>query len=97
MRLTCEFQAPIEVTGSAVALSFQNNVFADRLGWQEIVVIPDGVTMQGEYSSTSLSNRLTNYPQDLLSSPLEQREVDLKLRPWDCPPQNQSSAPVSAG
>src|SRR5919106_5281728 len=35
MRLSCEFEAPIEVTDSALALSFQNNVFADRLGWQE--------------------------------------------------------------
>jgi nickel/cobalt exporter len=94
MRLSCEFQAPIDVTEGALALSFQNKVFADRLGWHEIVVIPDGVTLQGEYSSTSLSNRLTNYPQDLLTSPLEQREVEFEIASVGLPAQNESSAPV---
>ena len=79
MRLTCEFQAPINVTENALALSFHNGVFADRLGWQEIVVIPDGVTVEGDYSSTSVSNRLTKYPQDLLTSPLEQRDIKLEI------------------
>lgn len=97
MRLTCEFQAPIEVTGNTLALSFHNNVFADRLGWHEIVVIPDGVTVHGEYSSTSLSDRLTNYPQDLLSSPLEQREVEIEITSVGLPAQSQSSAPVEQG
>jgi nickel/cobalt transporter (NicO) family protein len=94
MRLSCEFQAPIEITDSAVALSFQNKVFADRLGWHEIVVIPDGVTVQGEYSRTSLSNRLTDYPQDLLSSPLEQREVEVQIESVGLRAQSQSSAPA---
>ena len=97
MRLTCEFQAPVELTGGAVALSFQNKVFADRLGWQEIVVSPDGVTVQGEYASTSLSDRLTNYPQDLLSSPLEQRELQVQITPIGLPAQSQASTPIEQG
>ena len=79
MRLTCEFRAPIDVADTALALSFHNGVFADRLGWQEIVVVPDGVTVQGEYSSTSISDRLTDYPEDLLTSPLEQRDIELEI------------------
>jgi len=79
LRLTCEFQAPIDVTDKSLSLSFHNGVFADRLGWQEIVVIPDGVTVEGDYSSTSVSNRLTKYPQDLLTSPLEQRDIELEI------------------
>lgn len=94
MRLTCEFQAPVERTDGALALSFQNKVFADRLGWQEIVIIPDGVTVQGEYSSTSLSNRLTEYPQDLLTSPPAQREIDVRITGLGLPAQGQQSAPV---
>lgn len=95
MRLTCEFQAPIHVVESALALSFHNNVFADRLGWHEVVVIPDGVTLKGEYSSTSLSDRLTNYPQDLLTSPLAQREVEVEITSLGLSAgvQDQSSAP----
>jgi nickel/cobalt transporter (NicO) family protein len=94
MRLTCGFQAPIDVGEGAIALSFQNNVFADRLGWQEIVVIPDGVTIKGEFSSASLSKRLTEYPQDLLTSPPEQREVEVEITGVGLPAQGQSPAPV---
>src|SRR5687767_10128003 len=97
MRLSCEFQASIKVADSAVALSFHNNVFAGRLGWQEIVVIPDGVTIQGDFSSTSLSKRLTEYPEDLLTSPLEQRNIELEITLAGVPAQNQSSLPAQPG
>jgi nickel/cobalt exporter len=96
MRLSCEFQAPVGVADNTFYLSFHNNVFGDRLGWQEIVVIPDGVTVQGEYASTSLSNRLTNYPQDLLTSPLEQRNIELEITLAGASTQNQSSLPVQS-
>ena len=91
MRLTCEFRAPVETTDSALALSFQNNVSADRLGWREIVVIPDGVTIQGDFSSTSLTNRLTKYPEDLLTSPLDQREITFEITASGLPFVNNSA------
>src|SRR5215213_2850731 len=92
LRLTCQFQAALESVTSPLSLSFQNNAFPERLGWQEIVVIPEGVTIQGDYSSTSPSNRLTNYPQDLLTSPLGQREVDVEITSLGLPAANPSSA-----
>ena len=95
MRLTCELHAPVELADITVALSFQNKVFADRLGWQEVVVIPDGVTVQGDYLSASISSRLTEYPQDLLSSPPEQRGIELEITPAGLPAQTVSSAPAS--
>jgi ABC-type nickel/cobalt efflux system permease component RcnA len=94
MRLACEFHAPIDVSEGALALSFQNNVFADRLGWQEIVLFPDGVTLRGEYSSTSLSNRLTEYPQDLLTSPPARREVEVQITGLGLPAMGGSPAPA---
>src|SRR5215211_7996278 len=94
LRLTCEFQAPVDAAPGALALSFQNNAFPDRLGWTEVVVIPDGITIQGEYSSTSPSNRLTSYPQDLLTSPLEQREVAFQITSVGLPAQNSDSVSV---
>jgi ABC-type nickel/cobalt efflux system permease component RcnA len=97
LRLTCEFQAAIGSTAGALGLSFQNNAFSDRLGWQEIVVIADGVTLQGEFSSTSPSDRLTNYPQDLLTSPLEQRGVEFEISSVGLPAQIQSSLPLEQG
>lgn len=81
MRLTCRFQADIEPINSTVRLDFQDNSYADRLGWREIVVTADGVTVQGEVASTSISNRLTAYPDDLLSAPLNQREISVSLIP----------------
>lgn len=96
MRLSCEFQAPMDRGDKSFELSFHNGVFADRLGWQEIVVIPDGVTVQGDYSSTSLSDRLKNYPQDLLTSPLEQRDIELKIMLDGASGQNLSTM-VEAG
>jgi nickel/cobalt exporter len=97
MRLTCEFQAPIDVAESVLSLSFHNQIFTDRLGWQEIVVIPDGVTVQGDYSSTSLSKRLTNYPQDLLTSPLAQRDIELEIKLAGVPAQGSSTVVAEAG
>jgi ABC-type nickel/cobalt efflux system permease component RcnA len=79
LRLTCEFRTSLETTTSPLELSFINNAFPDRMGWKEIVVIPEGVLLKGAFSATSLSNRLTEYPQDLLSSPLEQREIGIEI------------------
>ena len=101
MRLTCAFEAPINITDNTLALTFQNRVFADRLVWQDIVVISDGVTVQGDFSSASLSNRLTNYPQDLLTSPPAERDLEVEITAAGVPAvssaQDQSSAPVRPG
>ena len=94
LRLTCEFQAPVSSLTNNLALSFRNDAFTDRLGWTEVVVISDGVALQGEFSTTSLSNRLTNYPEDLLTSPLEQRGVQLVITAVGQPATNESSSPA---
>jgi nickel/cobalt transporter (NicO) family protein len=94
LRLTCEFQSPLDAATSPSALSFHNDAFPDRLGWSEVVVIPDGVTLEGDFSSKSLSSRLTNYPQDLLTSPLEQRGVEFEITSIGVPAQSPSSSSV---
>lgn len=81
LRLTCEFRASFESAQSTLNLSFVNNAFPDRLGWKEVVVVADGISLNGDFATTSLSNRLTNYPQDLLTSPLDQRQVDVEIQP----------------
>ncbi|RPI90318.1 MAG: high-affinity nickel-transporter [Chloroflexi bacterium] len=97
LRLTCEFQAPVDLAANNLVLSFSNAAFSDRLGWKEIVAIPDGVTLQGDFSSVSLSNRLTEYPQDLLTSPLEQRYVELEVIAVGLPAQDQPARSVDQG
>lgn len=79
LRLTCKFSAALEDTGGMHSLTFVDGTYAQRPGWREIVAAADGLRLEGEYTSTSVSNRLTSYPQDLLSTPLDQRELRLGI------------------
>lgn len=77
LRLTCEFSASI--VSQANNISFADHSYSERIGWREIVVTSEGVTLNGDFTSTSVSNRLTSYPQDLLSNPLAQRQITLGI------------------
>ena len=79
LRLTCKFQTSFDSTQDNLKITFVNDAYSDRIGWREIVVIPEGVSLRGEYSTSSLSNRLTNYPQDLLANPLDQRQLKTEV------------------
>lgn len=81
LRLTCTFRVPLAATAQNIQVKFKNNVYAERLGWREIVVTSDGVTLPDDLAAMnhSLSQRLTVYPNDLLSSPLDQREVSFTV------------------
>jgi nickel/cobalt exporter len=72
MRLVCLYTAPLSVplaAGSAIA--FSDNSFAERQGWREITAIGDGATLGAtDLPATSVSDRLTHYPADLLTVPL---------------------------
>jgi ABC-type nickel/cobalt efflux system permease component RcnA len=52
-------------------IDFADTNFPDRLGWKEIVVESDGTVAfpDGNPFTKDLSNALTSYPSDLLSSP----------------------------
>ena len=93
LRLNCTFEAALP-SGEINHLSFSNIAFPERLGWKEIVVIPEDVSINGEFAATSLSNRLTSYPQDLLTSPLDQRQVEFEITPVVLPKQNESAVPA---
>jgi len=90
LRLTCKFQAAY--TSEEISqLSFSNNAFPERLGWKEIVVVADNVSITGNFAGTSLSNRLTKYPADLLTSPLDQRQVEFEVTPIALSERSESS------
>ena len=102
LRLTCEFRTSVAEMGQMTNLSFADKSYSERIGWREIVVNSDGVTLNGNFSTTSVSNRLKTYPKDLLSSPLNQREITLGIGAIAAPQQNNSSeisksAPSIAG
>lgn len=79
LRLSCNFQASIEL--GANQLVFADNLYPQRLGWREITVAANGVPIQGNFTSSSITNRLRDYPTELLSSPLDQRRIELKVNP----------------
>ena len=77
LRLTCGFTVPL--SEETTNISFTDNSYPERLGWREIVVTGNEVSLQGEFASLSISQRLTAYPDDMLSSPLDQREISFAV------------------
>ncbi len=62
-------------------VSFANNNFAERLGWNEIIIIrTDNVNI---FDSTAFGNSLTNalktYPENQINSPLNERKAEFSF------------------
>jgi nickel/cobalt transporter (NicO) family protein len=79
--------------------SYADRSYEDRLGWREIVVQGGpGVTVVGSTApSTDVSNELRSYPQDYLSSPLNQREARFTLAPGKGRAAGDGEAKVGTG
>lgn len=79
MRLVCELAAPMPASSAAATIEFVNRFQVERLGWREIVVTGDGMTVASAADrpvrAASVSARLTSYPPDLLSRPLSESSV----------------------
>ncbi|MHC5676257.1 nickel/cobalt transporter [Nostoc sp.] len=79
LRLSCNFQGSTELLGANQLIEFEDQFYPQRLGWREITVAANGVLIQGDFTSLSITNRLRDYPTELLSSPLDQRRISFKL------------------
>jgi nickel/cobalt exporter len=79
MRVVCELGGMLPArasTSAATTVTFEDDTFAERIGWREIVTLGDGTTLAGQDLLTaSPSDRLTHYPTDLLTRPLSTRSV----------------------
>jgi len=83
LRTVCEFVAePAAPLTGAATVNFEDRSYADRIGWREIVVSGDGtrVVAPGTESVTR-SSRLTHYPTDLLTQPLDERAATISVTP----------------
>jgi nickel/cobalt transporter (NicO) family protein len=79
MRLECSYVAPLatRITPST-AIAFEDTSYKERIGWREIIAAGEGVTLDtGGLPTTSVSKRLTSYPADLISTPLDIRSAAL--------------------
>ena len=85
MRLVCTFETAFSAPLAApTSITFGDRSYAARLGWREIVVEGDAVTLAsaaGELARASVSRRLTAYPEDRLAQPLDARSVTFTATP----------------
>jgi nickel/cobalt transporter (NicO) family protein len=82
LRLECAMTAPLLSRPSGVAVSFRDPGAADHVGWHEITAAGDRMTVsQSDVPAASRSARLTAYPKDMLSSPLDQRSASFTVTP----------------
>lgn len=81
LRLTIHFIADLPAGAGGRQISYGDDNYADRLGWQEIVVRPGaGVRLLDSTApADDASNELRNYPQDLLKNPLAMREAQFRF------------------
>src|SRR5260221_3451842 len=80
MRVTCSIVGAL--ASGHHRIEFTDPTFADHIGWHEITAIGDRTTLSGAaVPAQSVSARLTRYPQDLLTSPLDVRQTSFSVSP----------------
>ena len=87
MRIECGYAAAIPATLSGpTTITFSDTSFTDRIGWREVIASGDGVTIEADgLPATSPSKRLTSYPADMISQPLDMRSVTIVATPEAAP------------
>ena len=82
MRLQILLSAAVSQSGRQAGVYHDTN-YAGRLGWKEIVVQQTGGArlLDSSAPTTTVSNALRTYPQDMLTSPLEMTEAHFTFVP----------------
>jgi nickel/cobalt exporter len=82
MRVVCEYEAALPTAlQSGTSIHYADGSNAGRIGWREVTAVGNGVSVSGPVPPTSVSNRLTSYPQDLLAVPLATSDVTIVASP----------------
>jgi len=82
-RLECRFEAAVDLSVARTVL-VRDRFEPGRVGWREITAVADGVSLPGSpVPVESSTGGLRSYPLDLLSSPLDVREVELRVVPGE--------------
>lgn len=76
------------------AVDLHDGTFPGRIGWKAIVAQPGrGTDVRSSVPSGDPTDGLRSYPQDMLKSPLDERDASLSVRPGD----GSLTAPKAAG
>ena len=99
LRLECALAAALPAgRASALAFAYADTNLQGRVGWREITAVGDHTTLEAtDVPPTSTSARLTTYPSDQLSSPLDQRTASLRFRPGGPPAPAGWGGPLASG
>ena len=59
-----------------------NRAYSDRIGWRAVQVLPgSGTDVSSSVPATDPTDGLRSYPEDLLSSPPDEREASFEVLP----------------
>ncbi len=80
LRLECALLGDTGSLSGVTSIAYADATQRERIGWREVTAVGDGVTLVGaDTPSESVSDRLRSYPQDRLSSPLDQTTAALRV------------------
>jgi len=101
MLLTIDCRAPLTASppsvGARFRILFRDGNYAERAGWREITVrdAPGGKVLATDVARYERSNALETYPPELIDSPPQQRDADLRVQIVAMPvSSSQSAAPA---
>lgn len=81
LKIKWELRAKIDLGDKAHRIVFKNDGYSERLGWREIVVnrVPGIEVFDSTAFGNSLTGELESYPNESLSSPLDERSASLSV------------------
>ncbi len=81
LRLMCGLTASTSTEKGEHQVAWRSSAYTDRVGWREVTAVGSGMSVvSSDVPAVSPSARLTQYPADLLSSPLDQRSASVRVR-----------------
>ncbi|MFJ4560886.1 nickel transporter [Streptomyces massasporeus] len=98
LRVECELTAPLPSDEKTLSLGFRGAGAAGGPGWREITARGDRMTLAAsDVPEKSISDELTSYPEELLSSPADTASAALRVRPGGAAlAEEESDAPAAS-
>ncbi len=86
LRVECLLRGDFPALRGSTDVTVVDTSAGRQIGWREMTARADKTTMvHSDVSTDTISARLSSYPRDLLSSPLDQRSAALVVRPGGPP------------